>query len=59
LKTQVQKEKERGLQRLVVLLPREELKNLKKIAADKETSMNDLAQAAILKYLRHIESRLS
>lgn len=56
-KTQVQREKERGLARLVVLLPKEEMMRLKMHAVKKDTSMNDLAWAAINKYLRSIESQ--
>jgi plasmid stability protein len=54
-KTQVEKEKEAGYQRLTVLLPKDVMRELKVLAAKKDTSMMDLARAAIKQYLRSKE----
>ena len=57
MKTQVQREKENGLQRLTIVLDKVTFRELKILAAKKGTSMTDLARVAIVRYLRDKESQ--
>lgn len=57
MKTQIQKEKESGMARLTVLLPKDELKNLKLAAVQKGSSMMELARIAIVRYLKNLDQK--